>query len=86
MDYSLVSAGQIDIIYACVQKLMFASWGDRFSGLHPRLTRGVRPHLEWKQRTPLCSRVATGISWSSLGGLKESSLLRRLERGREIGR
>src|SRR5574337_1224342 len=26
--------------------------------------------LEWKQRTPLCSRVATGISWSSLGGLK----------------
>ena len=27
-------------------------------------------HLEWKQRTPLCSRVATGISWSSLGGLK----------------
>ena len=27
-------------------------------------------HLEWKQRSPLCSRVATGISWSSLGGLK----------------
>ena len=27
-------------------------------------------HLEWKQRTPLCSRVATGISWSSLGGRK----------------
>src|SRR5574341_1790697 len=27
-------------------------------------------HLEWKQRTPLGSRVATGISWSSLGGLK----------------
>src|SRR5574337_1099956 len=27
-------------------------------------------HLEWKQRTPLCSRMATGISWSSLGGLK----------------
>ena len=27
-------------------------------------------HLKWKQRTPLCSRVATGISWSSLGGLK----------------
>src|SRR5574337_688979 len=22
-------------------------------------------HLEWKQRTPLCSRIATGISWSS---------------------
>ena len=30
-------------------------------------------HLEWKQRTPLCSRVATGISWSSLGGLKGQS-------------
>ena len=27
-------------------------------------------HLEWKQRSPLCSRVATCISWSSLGGLK----------------
>ena len=27
-------------------------------------------HLEWKQRTPLCCRIATGISWSSLGGLK----------------
>ena len=26
-------------------------------------------HFEWKQRSPLCSRVATGISWSSLGGL-----------------
>src|SRR5574339_881590 len=26
--------------------------------------------LEWKQSTPLCSRIATGISWSSLGGLK----------------
>src|SRR5574340_1204624 len=26
--------------------------------------------LEWKQRTPLCPRVATGISWSSLCGLK----------------
>ena len=27
-------------------------------------------HLEWKQRTPLCSRIATSISWSSLCGLK----------------
>ena len=26
-------------------------------------------HLVWKHSTPLCSRVATGISWSSLGGL-----------------
>ena len=37
---------------------------------HSRLTRGVRPRLEWKQRTPLSSRVATGISWSPLSGLK----------------
>ena len=34
------------------------------SGLHPRFTRGVRPRLKWKQRTPLSSRVVTGISWS----------------------
>ena len=27
-------------------------------------------HLEWKHSTPLCSRIATGVSWSSLGGLK----------------
>ena len=44
----------------------------------PQVSRGCIPdtpgetgiHLEWKQRTPLCSRVATGISWSSLSGLK----------------
>ena len=30
--------------------------------LHSRFTRGVRPHLEWKQRIPLSSPVATGIS------------------------
>ena len=34
------------------------------SGSHSRLSRGVRPRLEGKQRTPLSSRVATGISWS----------------------
>ena len=33
-------------------------WGGR--------SRGVRPHLEGKQRTPISSRVATGISWSPL--------------------
>jgi len=32
-------------------------------------SRGDR-EIGVKQRTPLCSRVATGISWSSLGGLK----------------
>ena len=29
-----------------------------------RLPRGVRPRLEGKPRTPLSSRVATGIPWS----------------------
>ena len=40
------------------------------SGLHSRLPRGVRHRLEGKPRTPLSSRVATGISWSPLSGLK----------------
>ena len=31
---------------------------------------GVRRHLEGKQRTSFSSRVATGISWSPLSGLK----------------
>ena len=38
--------------------------------MHSRLTRGVRPPLEWKQRTPLSSRVPTGNTWSPLSGLK----------------
>ena len=38
--------------------------------MHYRLTLGVRPPLEGKQRTRLSSRVATGISWSPLSGLK----------------
>ena len=42
-----------------------SSGNSRSSGLGD--TRGDNTHLEWKQRTPLCSRVATGISWSSLG-------------------
>ena len=35
---------------------MFLSIGDRDLGLHSILTRGVRPHVEGKQRTPLSSR------------------------------
>ena len=31
------------------------------SMLHPNFSQGVRPHFEWKQRTPLSSRVVTGI-------------------------
>ena len=42
----------------------------RISGSHSRLPRGVRPHLEGKQRTALSSRAATQISWSPLIGLK----------------
>ena len=38
--------------------------------MHSRLPRGVRPRLEGKPRTPLSSRVATGVSWSPLSGLK----------------
>ena len=38
--------------------------------MHSRLTRGVRLPLEWKQRTPLWSRVAMGISWNPLSGRK----------------
>ena len=55
---------------AFVQKLIFLSRATWISGLHSRLPRGVRPHLEWKQRTPLSSPVATGITWNPLIGLK----------------
>ena len=41
---------------------------------HSRLTRGVRPRLEGKPRTPLSSRVATRVSWSPLSGLKGKAL------------
>ena len=34
------------------------------------LSRGIRPRLECKQRTPLSSQVVTGNSWSPLTGLK----------------
>ena len=39
-------------------------------GSHSRLILGVRHHLEGKQRILLSFRVATGISWSPLSGLK----------------
>ena len=38
--------------------------------MHSRLTQGVRPRVEGKQRTLLSFRVATGTSWSPLCGLK----------------
>ena len=40
------------------------------SGLHSRLTWGVRPRFEGNQMIPLSSRVAPGISWTQLSGLK----------------
>ena len=39
------------------------------SGLHSRLTQGVRPSLECKQRPPFSSVVVTGICWSTQSGL-----------------
>ena len=40
------------------------------SGLHSRRPRGDRHSSRVEATNPLCPRVATGISWSSLGGLK----------------
>ena len=37
----------------------------------PKKSPDIPASLEWKQRTPLSSRVATSISWSPLSGLKE---------------
>ena len=53
-----------------VSRIMFVSRGAGISGLLCRCTRGVSPCLEWKQRTLLSSRIATGISCSPLSGLK----------------
>ena len=49
--------------------------------MHSRLTQGVRPRLEGKQRTRLSSRVETRISWSPLSGLKGLKPPFSLERG-----
>ena len=43
--------------------------------MHSKLTRGVRPRLEGKPRTPLSCRVATGISWSPLRGVFTTHLV-----------
>ena len=40
------------------------------SGLHSRRTRGDRHSSRVEAKNPGCSRIATVISWSSLGGLK----------------
>ena len=50
---------------------MFLSNGHRNLGVAFKIHPEVSPHLEWKQRTPLSSRVGMGNSWSPLSGLKE---------------
>ena len=50
---------------------VFLSSGDRDLGVAFKVHPGSQASLEWKQRTPLSSRVATSISWSPLSGLKE---------------
>ena len=59
-----------DFIQACVQDLMFLSRDDWDLGVAFQTQPGVRRRLEGKQRTSPSSRVATGISWSPLSGLK----------------
>ena len=49
---------------------MFLSRDDWDLGVAFQTHPGVRRHLEGKQRTSFSSRVATGISWSPLSGLK----------------
>ena len=49
---------------------MFLSRDDWELGVAFQTHPGVRRRLEGKQRPSLSSRVATGISWSPLSGLK----------------
>ena len=65
ISQSYISSGS-----STVGLMATSSKSDRDLGLHSILTRGVRPHLEGKQRTPRSSRVATCISWSPLSGLR----------------
>ena len=62
-----VNIPQIDL---CPETPCSSPVGTGISGLHSRFPWGVRPRLELKQRTLLSYRVAMGISWSPLSGLK----------------
>ena len=62
-----VNIPQIDL---CPDTPCTSPVGTGISGLHSRFPWGGRPRLELKQRTLLSSRVAMGISWSPLSGLK----------------
>ena len=72
---------KIDLIYACVQDLMFLSRGDRDHGdafqTHPVSQASARG----KQRILISSWVAIGISWSPLSGLQGVKPPVELERG-----
>ena len=50
---------------------VFFSSGDRDLGVAFKVHPGSQASYKWKKRTPLSSRVATGISWSQFSGLKE---------------
>ena len=54
---------------------VFLSSGNRDLGVEFKFHPVVSPRLEWEQRTPISSRVATGSSWSPLSVLKGVKLL-----------
>src|SRR5574341_1163648 len=86
-DCSRVTAGPIDLILACVQKPMFLSRGDRDLGVaiqtHPGRQAFISSGSKEARSALESRRVFLGAHWVDS---RESSLLRRLERGREIGR
>src|SRR5574340_1216822 len=83
---SRVTAGPIDLIQACVQKPMFLSGGDRDLGVAFQTHPGRQAFISSGSKEP---RSALESRRVSLGAHcvdpRESSLLRRLERGGEIG-
>src|SRR5574341_324756 len=72
---------------ACVQKPMFLSRGDRDLGVAFQTHQGRQAFISSGSKEPRSAlesrRVSLGAHWVDS---RESSLLRRLERGREIGR
>ena len=54
----------------CLENPCSSPMATGISVLHSRFAHGVRYRLEWKQRNPLSSRIATGIFWSTLSGRK----------------
>ena len=81
-----MTAGPIDLIYACVQNPMFLSRGDRDLRVAFQTHPGRQAFMSSgskESRSALESRRAPlGAHWVDS---RESSLRRRVERGREIG-